>query len=190
MSRLLNHHLRLCGHGNGAVRLPAFVGRWPKPRLTVAQILDWADEFHREKGRWPHHFDGHIRRAGDDTWARVNDALAQGNRGLPGGSSLAKVLFIHRGVRSPRNVPPLSEERIFAWARSHFNRTGHWPKGHSGPIQDARGETWEAIDLALARGKRGLSGGSSLAALLDKRGVKRNAQRAPALYNQTNPYLG
>lgn len=155
--------------------------RWPKPRLTAALILEWADEFHRLKRRWPHHFDGHIQWAGDDTWARVNDALAGGYRGLPGGSSLARLLYLHRGVRSPRNVPALSERKIFAWARAHFGRTGQWPTGNSGPIQDAPGETWAAIDLALSRGRRGLPGSSSLAQLLDARGVKRNSQRRPAL---------
>src|SRR5215471_6525529 len=141
--------------------------RWPKPRLKIAQILEWTDEFHREKGRWPHHFDGRIRGAGEDTWARVNDALANGNRGLKGGSSLARLLFVHRGVRSPRNVPPLTEQQILRWARSHFKRTGKWPHDRSGPVHDVHGETWTAIDLALSRGKRGLPGGSSLARLLN-----------------------
>ncbi len=154
---------------------------WPKPRLRIAQILKWADEFHRRKGRWPHHFDGRIEGAGEDTWARVNDALARGNRGLPGGSSLARLLFRHRGVRSPRNVPGLNEEQIFRWAKAHYRRTGQWPMLNSGPVKDARGDTWTAIDLALARGTRGLPGGSSLAQLLDRHGVKRNPLNRPAL---------
>lgn len=153
--------------------------RWPKPRLTVAQILEWADAFRRQKDRWPHHFDGRIQGAGEDTWSRVNDALMNGNRGLPGGSSLARLLYLHRGVRSPRNVPPLTERKIFAWARAHHRRNGQWPRDISGAVQDAPGETWAAIDLALARGTRGLPGGSSLAQLLDARGVKRNPQRRP-----------
>lgn len=84
-------------------------------------------------------------------------------------------------VRSPRNVPLLTEEQIFRWARAHFKRTGKWPHLSSGPVKDAPGETWTAIDLALARGTRGLPGGSSLAQLLDRQGVKRNPQRRPAL---------
>jgi len=155
--------------------------RWPKPRLKVAQILKWADQFRRRKGRWPHHFDGRIEGAGDDTWARVNDALAQGNRGLPGGSSLANLLYRKRGVRSPRNVPALSEDQIFRWARSHHNRTGRWPHLDSGKVKDAPAETWSALDLALARGTRGLRGRSSVAQLLASRDVKRSPQRRPAL---------
>jgi hypothetical protein len=155
--------------------------RWPKPRLTIAQILEWADEFHRQKGRWPHHFDGHIKQAGDDTWARVNDALAHGNRGLPGTSSLARLLFLRRGVRSPRNVPSLTEQQIFSWAKAHFERTRQWPRENCGPVRNAPGETWAGIDLALRRGTRGLPGGSSLASLLDNHGVKRNPQKRPPL---------
>ena len=154
---------------------------WPKPRLKDTQILKWADEFHRRKRRWPHHFDGPIEGAGEDTWSRVNDALAQGNRGLPGGSSLANLLYRRRGVRSPRNVPALSEEQIFRWARAHFKRTGKWPQLSSGKVKDAPVETWNAIDMALARGTRGLPAGSSLAQLLDQRGAKSNPQRRPPL---------
>ena len=153
--------------------------RWPKPRLKVAQILKWADGFRRREGRWPHHFDGRIEGAGEDTWARVNDALARGNRGLPGGSSLANLLYRKRGVRSPRNVPALSEDQIFRWARVHYKRTGSWPHLKSGKVKDAPGETWTALDLALARGTRGLPGGSSVAQLLASRGVKRNPQKRP-----------
>jgi hypothetical protein len=155
--------------------------RWPAPRLFAGVILEWADEFRRLKGRWPHHFDGHIKWAGDDTWGRVNDALARGYRGLPGGSSLAKLLYLRRGVRSPRNVPKLNERQIFIWAKTHYKRTGHWPTLDFGRIEDAPGETWAAIDIALSRGIRGLPGGSSLAQLLDARGVKRNPLNRPHL---------
>ena len=155
--------------------------RWPKPRLTIAKILQWADEFHRQRGRWPHHFDGRITGAGEDTWSRINDALAQGYRGLTGKSSLARLLFLRRGVRSPRNVPVLSESQIIRWARAHHSRMRRWPTESSGPILSAPGETWAAIDLALARGTRGLPCGSSLARLLERHGFKKNPQNRPPL---------
>src|SRR5206468_3333206 len=63
--------------------------------------------------------------------------------------------------------------RILAWADAHFARTGRWPIAKSGEVYDAPGETWQGISLALARGTRGLSGGSTLAQLLDEwRGVR------------------
>ena len=77
----------------------------------------------------------------------------------------------------PRNLPPLSEEQIFRWAKAHFSRTGKWPHNKLDKLKDAPGETWIAIDIALVRGTRGLAGESSLAQLLDQRGEKQNPQR-------------
>ncbi len=75
--------------------------QYRKPAHTITQILAWADDFSRRNGRWPHHFSGRIPLT-DETWLGIDSALRQGDRGLPGGSSLAKVLYLHRGVRSPR----------------------------------------------------------------------------------------
>lgn len=155
-----------------------------KPRLTVTQILEWADQSYRRNGHWPHHFTGRIKSAVDETWGGVNDALARGSRGLPGGSTLARLLYRRRGVRSPRNVPPLSEGDILRWTKSHFRQMGTWPKESCGPVKSAPGETWAAVDLALQRGTRGLPGGSSLARLLDSQGIKRNPRNHPLTEKQ------
>src|SRR5438445_174052 len=81
-----------------------------------------------------------------------------GERGLPGGSSLAG----QRGVRNDKDVPRLTQKQILAWADEHHQATGAWPKARSGAIAAAPGETWCAVELALHRGTRGLPGGSSL----------------------------
>src|SRR5579872_5349004 len=67
----------------------------------------------------------------------------------------------------------LSESRIFAWAKAHFQRTGDWPTSHTGAVLDAEGETWQRIASALSYGLRGLAGGSSLSKLLRSRGIQR-----------------
>jgi hypothetical protein len=154
--------------------------RYRKPHLTIAQILAWADDYKRRIGRWPRHSSGRIR-PHDETWLGINADLARGHRGLPGGSSLAHLLSVRRGVRSLRHLPPLDERQIVRWARAHFKRTGKWPQLHSGAIHDAPGETWFAIDSALHYGTRGLPGRSSLAQLLAARGIKRNLKRLPPL---------
>ena len=41
--------------------------------------------------------------------------------------------------------------------------TGRLPTETSGPIPEAPGETWKAVQVALVRGGRGLPGGNSLA---------------------------
>ncbi len=56
--------------------------------------------------------------------------------------------------------------RILSWTDAHHARTGRWPNYDSGPIMDAPGETWAAVQMALTLGRRGLPGGSSQARLL------------------------
>jgi hypothetical protein len=59
-------------------------------------------------------------------------------------------------------------EQILAWADAHHGRAGRWPHNRSGPIPEAPGESWNAVNLALYLGRRGLPGGDSLAKLLDR----------------------
>jgi hypothetical protein len=60
----------------------------------------------------------------------------------------------------------LTLKKILTWAVAHLGRTGAWPSARSGHVADAPGETWKALDLALAQGNRGLPGGDSLSRLL------------------------
>jgi hypothetical protein len=136
------------------------------PPLTEAQILEWADRTHEETGKWPKVKSGAIRGAPGETWVAIDDALRCGLRGLPGGSSLAKLLLQRRGVRSIVSLPRLTLRDIRRWARAHRQRSGKWPTANSGPIPEATGENWRAVNLALYNGHRGLPGGSSLARLL------------------------
>ncbi len=61
---------------------------------------------------------------------------------------------------------PLTVEQILAWADAYRARTKQWPHARSGDIAEAPGLSWLAIDNALRKGQCGLSGSSSLAALL------------------------
>jgi hypothetical protein len=156
-----------------------------RPRLTEEQILAWADAHYQETGRWPTKDAGPVAGTVDETWAAVDAALVAGTRGLPGGSSLARLLAKHRGVRNPKGLPPLTVEQILAWADLHYQRTGTWPAHPSGPVPEAPGETWGGIHEALAKGHRGLPGGSSLARLLsDHRGVRNQAALPPFMEEQ------
>ncbi|HUY89027.1 MAG TPA: hypothetical protein VMV10_09855 [Pirellulales bacterium] len=139
------------------------------PRLTVSKILAWADAHKRRMGRWPKGNDGPIPESPGDAWGAINVCLTHGRRGLPGGQSLARLLNRHRGVRNLKALPRYTERQILAWADAHYRRTRAWPKLNSGPIVDAPGETWWAVDAALSNGYRGLPGGSSLARLLQRR---------------------
>jgi hypothetical protein len=151
------------------------------PRFTIGQILGWADAHHRRTGAWPRLTSGAIASAPGETWQAVQDALVMGHRGLPGGSSLARILARHRGVRNIQDRPPFTIKQILAWADAHHRRTGRWPIRASGSIADASGETWAYVINALIQGNRGFPGGISLAQLLAQgRGV-RNRKALPRL---------
>jgi hypothetical protein len=138
--------------------------------LTKKKILAWADAHHERTGKWPNVNSGAVMDAPGEKWDLIDNALRQGHRGQPGGSSLLLLLVKKRGVRNPLNLPRLTEEQILRWADLHFQRFGTWPKYNSGPIVDAAHETWAGVDSALNKGKRELTGGSSLAKLLHKAG--------------------
>jgi hypothetical protein len=155
------------------------------PAFTEEQILAWADEWFQRTGRWPNSEAGDIPGSQGENWSMVQNALYHGVRGLSGGSSLPQLLAQKRGVRNGADLPALSEEQILAWADTHFQRTGRWPKPKSGPIAEAPGETWTAVAVALAHGTRGLPGGHSLARLLhENRGVRNMADLPPFTVEQ------
>lgn len=158
-----------------------------KPPLRVRDILAWADDFYDRFGRWPHMYDGLIRNTADQTWAAVDNALRVGLRGLPSGSSLAKLLLARRGRRHWHLPSNLTVSRILAWADAHLRRTGDWPTGHTpGQIPVApKGTSWVAVELALSRGKRGLPGGVTLAQLLEAHRGVRNRLGVPNLTVRT-----
>jgi pyrroloquinoline quinone (PQQ) biosynthesis protein C len=143
----------------------------PRP-LTEEQILSWADRHRERTSEWPMVQSGPVVDTEGDTWSSVNAALQEGLRGLPGGSSLARLLEEKRGVRNRKALPGLTIDQILAWVDSHYRRTGKWPNRDSGQVVDAPGEVWGNVNAALHQGARGLPARLSLAQLLDKhRGV-------------------
>ena len=144
------------------------------PRLTIEQILAWADVHHRHSGWWPNDRSGPVCDVFGESWGEINKALHEGTRGLPSGSSLAKILAKYRGVQRHRHSSPLTIRQILSWADQYHERTGQWPQVRSGIADETSGLTWSGINCALHRGGRGLPGGSALHKLLvEERGVPR-----------------
>ncbi len=139
-----------------------------RPRLSIKQILAWADAHRKRTGKWPTEHSGLITGARAETWRAVQSALAPGARGLKGHSSLAQLLEKHRGRPNPANRSRLTVKQVLAWADTHRAREGKWPTVLAGALEDAPDEKWSNIDSALRDGYRGLPGGTSLARLLDK----------------------
>lgn len=144
------------------------------PRLCLSRVLAWADAHHRRTGAWPTAKSGRVHEAPGERWSRINTALIDGLRGLPGGSSLARLFAQRRGVRNRMALPLLTIPRILAWADAYHRQIGEWPRPESGPIQGSNGETWAAVERALQRGARGLAGGSSLYQLLRAHNLRRS----------------
>ena len=134
--------------------------------MTLEQILAWADAHHAAEGTWPNYLSGNVVGAPGETWITVDNKLRKGGRGLPGGSSLARLLADHRGTRYRNEVETLSVEQVLAWADAYHATHGRWPDYESGQVDPARRETWCAINSALTNGRRGFPGGTSLARLL------------------------
>ena len=156
-----------------------------KRRLNVEDILAWATRYRESSGRWPTRTSGEIPGTLGVTWFAVDAGLRNGTRGLPGGSSLAQLLAARFGARNVQNLPPLTEQRILAWADAYHERTGSWPSLHSGTIPESGGERWLSVDHALRVGLRGLEGHSSLARLLAQQRGVRNRKRLPPLTEET-----
>jgi hypothetical protein len=125
-----------------------------------------------------------VAEAAGETWARIDELLKEGGRGLPGGSSLQRLLTRKGGVRHPSEPPKLTVESILAWADAHYARTRIWPGASSGPVVDAPGETWRAVHAALVGGRRGLPGGTTLPRFLAEHRGKRPGQYRPCLTEQ------
>jgi len=147
--------------------------------LSIGQILTWVDAYMATADEWPNRNSG-IVIGTVETWAAIDGSLKQGNRGLPGGSSLAKLLAEQRDVRNIRNLLPLTVEQILVWADAHKKATDKWPQMNSGQIMGTD-ETWFGINGALSLGRRGLPSGMSLPKLLAKHRAVRNKQALPPL---------
>lgn len=73
----------------------------PTGRVTVEQVIAWADACHDRTGQWPTRTSGPIGLGINGTWGGLQNALQKGLRDLPHGSSLSQLLYAHRNVGRP-----------------------------------------------------------------------------------------
>ncbi len=97
------------------------------PRLTIEQILEWADAHCRRTGRFPSVDSGDVEGVEGENWSAIHVALGRGSRGLPAGGSLARLLAEQRGHRPGAQKRRLAIGQILAWADVHYRRTGRFP---------------------------------------------------------------
>jgi hypothetical protein len=135
--------------------------------LTWEQIVAWATAHRESTGSWPTPATGKVLGRANENWRAIDQALRWGDRGLPPGSSLVRLLREHcRASLRRRSPEPLTLDAILAWGDAYHATTGEWPVGPEGEVRGGPpGLTWQAIRTALRQGGRGLPGGTSLVRL-------------------------
>jgi hypothetical protein len=68
------------------------------PRLSFKKVLSWADAHFQRYGCWPNTTSGAVEDTPDERWDWIDDALRVGCRGLPGGSTLLRLLASKRDL--------------------------------------------------------------------------------------------
>ncbi len=145
------------------------------PSLSEEDILNWAEQYKVEFGRYPTMREGQVKyfTQGRLTWCAVNACLDKGLRGLPGGTTLSRLIVNNLVNVNKSSLHRLLEEDILRWAEQYKVEFGRYPHCQSGRVNfDGSYFTWANIDVCLRRGHKGLSGGSSLSKLLKSRGKK------------------
>src|SRR5262249_54957073 len=61
-------------------------------RLSEAEILAWARAYRAARDRWPSAASPPVGLPQGESWKRLDKSLRRGQRGLPGGSSLSRLL--------------------------------------------------------------------------------------------------
>jgi hypothetical protein len=151
--------------------------------LTEEMILSDCDAFYALHGEWPKHFEQRpVPQKPRESWQNYTSALTLGWRGLPGGSSLARLLENKRGARNRYSPPTLTRDDILQDADKFHRIHGEYPsKDDSRPVPGKPHDTWNAYEQALRKGRRGLLGGTSLAQLLAECRNRPNRKARPRL---------
>src|SRR5262249_36609075 len=93
-----------------------------QPDLSPGQIVARAEAHRAATGKWPTSTSGKVGAAPEETWGIIDYALIHGRRGLPGGSSLSRLLAEHLTAYSR----VLTLETIIAWGEAHYACHGRW----------------------------------------------------------------
>lgn len=141
------------------------------PDLCEESILSLAELYKEKHSKWPGQKSGPVEGGyPGDTWAVYELHLRDGGRGLPGGSSVAKLISSKHEHAHAKNRPELTYDFIIARASEYFDANSKYPAVRSGSVPGGHtGDTWFCYDQALREGLRGLPGGTSLKALFAER---------------------
>lgn len=167
LDQALRSGMRGLTQGNSLARLlderRGIPNRLTPKDLEPGRILELAAEHRTRTGDWPTRSSGVV--SGTElTWSAIDQALIHGRHGLPGGSSLAKLLQDMTGRRNVRDLPPLTDAQVAEWADAFHTKHGRWPTRKDGQIEGTdEGETWARVAAAVEQGLRSLEPRTSLA---------------------------
>ncbi|MGE3758979.1 MAG: hypothetical protein AB7H97_14555 [Pseudobdellovibrionaceae bacterium] len=150
-------------------------GLFDDRNLTEAQIVSWIIATTRKTGKipsdlskdiWAEKADGEYELVANETWSRINSALARKYRGLinEDGSAVALSLADLKQKHGLDEIP-LSEDQLLNWVEATEAQTGKFPTAAdttvfqrvpNGEITVVAGEKWSLIDRSLRFGLRGL----------------------------------
>jgi len=146
--------------------------------------MRWVKLFHEKEHKWPSTRDkvvwekdgaGQWNVVPNMSWLMIHQGLYTARYGLGSQKKMTLTQFRHlHGLHSN-----LSEEKIIGWMKLHYEKEGDWPHQTSPRVWDrnagewteVKGETWQAINLALRAAGRGLLKKSSLAQLRTAHGL-------------------
>ncbi len=141
------------------------------PRLTEESILDLIKKYIAKYDRKPNCKTGLVEGHENLTWSALNRRLEIGDKTLPGGSSLAKLIEKELGIRDSNRPPALIPlELVKDWVRQYLKKYGKRPLvSNSIKIEFAnglhKGISWGSVNRALLRGGCSLPKGTTLADL-------------------------
>lgn len=159
-----------------------------KQTLSEKQVLAASIKYFRATGQFPNQkTTDSVPGMPGETWTILDTALRDGNRGLPGGSSLSILTKAARdkvGLVKKHEKGELTVKQILAAGSEYLSVNGKIPTVEtSDGVPGLPNETWIGINSALHRGLRGLPNGSSLSKVLrplrEKLGIKNNNEKAP-----------
>jgi len=150
-----------------------------RPKLTIDQVLKWADEHHSATGNWPNQTSGPIQGT-SETWRGVNMALSKGQRGFSARSSVVQLLIDH-GRLPPRDWDKtVTHDQILQWCDTFHQENGRWPKHTDGDVPGTHW-TWLKVDTQLRTGWAAAPEKLSLSRLLHKYRNYRHRNLLPPL---------
>ncbi len=152
---------------------PAPLQKRNRSPLAPEQIIAAGRKFFELHGRLPsQNSREEVPGMPGETWAIINGAGREGNRGLAEGQTLAKLfvdLRVELKLTQRGRAVELTDSLLIAGALQHFDERGRWPSAAStAEIAGAAGIQWATVFKASYLGRRGFGPGRTIESLIER----------------------